>query len=113
MDPTHWAAGDVVTLSAEGFTPGETISLTMYDHSTGTVVWSADAVATANADGTFTHDIVLKSDVPLGDYLLVATGDDSGKERFLRFYWGSPDPDQSDPTVVSDGGGGGLPSTGN
>ncbi|WP_203568642.1 hypothetical protein [Aestuariimicrobium ganziense] len=119
VEPSSWSAGDPVTVSAYGFTPGETVSLKMVDVSTGATVWSDAAVARANDDGTFSYELVLKSDVPEGSYYLIATGDDSGKTRTLEFYWGSPDEDDNGgdsggPVSPNPGGGGGgLPSTGN
>ena len=114
--PSSWTAGDPVTIEAYGFAPGETVSLKMVDASTGKVVWSDGAVATVDADGVFTYKIVLKSDVPLGTYQLIATGDESGTKRISSFYWGSPDDDNNTPKpsapVTSTPDKPGLPSTG-
>ncbi|MFV0429316.1 MAG: hypothetical protein ACK5KO_07820 [Arachnia sp.] len=120
FSPTSWEAGDSVNLTAFGYTPGESVTLTMTDKSTGEVVWTYDA-GVAAADGSINLDVVLKSDVPQGTYILALTGDDSGRTTSSEFYWGSPDADDddaaaSDTPAATAGSNGtvtvGLPTTG-
>lgn len=115
INPSTWKAGDTVTLTGYGFKPGETVSLKMVDKSSGKVVWTDATVAATNDNGVFTYSLVLKSDVPFGDYNLIATGDQSGVVRTSSFYWGQRDssatPKPSAPVTSSPGNG--LPKTGN
>ncbi len=124
--PSSWKAGQAVTLSAFGFEPGETVKLRMVNKKSGKQVW-AKTLGTAKANGFFSQAVVLKSDVPQGDYYLYLEG---AKRKVVgQFYWGQPDTDPSSKpsnngTDKGTGGGGGgskgsdpqkrpgLPSTG-
>jgi|GEM_PF-4940652 hypothetical protein len=119
VSPTSWKAGDEVTLTGYGFTPGEAVSLDLVRDADGKSHWSAASVATADPNGVFVHKIVLKSDVPLGNYTLTAKGDKSDLALELKFYWGRPDADNKAPGKSAPGAGGGqaakkvgLPKTG-
>ncbi|MDO5094049.1 MAG: hypothetical protein Q4D79_11665 [Propionibacteriaceae bacterium] len=96
IDPTSWKAGDEVTLTGFGFTPGESVSLDMVRDSDGKSYWSAANVATAGENGVFQHKLVLKSDVPQGNYTVNAKGAQSGLTLALKFYWGQPDSGSDD-----------------
>ena len=96
IDPTSWKAGDEVTLTGFGFTPGEAVSLDMVRDSDGKSYWSAANVATADENGVFQYKLVLKSDVPQGNYTMNAKGVQSSVTLALKFYWGQPDSDSDD-----------------
>lgn len=120
ITPDTWARGESVNLSAQGFAPGESISLTMIDYTTRKVIFTR-TVGKADADGNFSYDIVLPHDVPDGTYVLAAKGETSGKVRVTGFYWGAPDDandgsdteDDGDNTVVNNPKPVTLPATGN
>lgn len=119
IDPVRWKAGDEITVKGFGFAPGESVSLDMVRAADGKSYWMQANVATADANGVFTHKLVLKSDVPLGDYKLIAKGANSNVTLTAEFYWGRPDSDAKKPGDGSAGGaaskGGkkvGLPHTG-
>lgn len=122
--PSSWKAGQAVTLSAFGFEPGETVKLRMVNKKSGKQVW-AKTLGTAKANGFFSQAVVLKSDVPQGDYYLYLEG--AQRKVVGQFYWGQPDTDPSSKpsnkgTDKGTGGGGskdadpkkrpGLPATG-
>ncbi|MDO5082711.1 hypothetical protein EII34_04870 [Arachnia propionica] len=121
FEPTSWRAGDQITITGYGFEPGESVSLNMVRDADGKSYWSAANVGTADANGVFTHKLVLKSDVPLGNYTLSAKGEKSNLSLSRMFYWGRPDSDSKAPgkTAPAPGVGAskgakkvGLPSTG-
>lgn len=88
FSPSSWKAGQAVTLSAFGFEPGETVKLRMVNKKSGKQVW-AKTLGTAKANGFFSQAVVLKSDVPQGDYYLYLEG---AKRKVVgQFYWGQPD----------------------
>lgn len=119
IDPISWKAGDEITVKGYGFMPGESVSMDMVRDADGKSYWMQDNVAVADDNGVLTHKMVLKSDVPLGDYKLIAKGAKSGLSLTASFYWGRPDSDTKKPGDGSAGGsvskGGkkaGLPHTG-
>ena len=97
FDRTSWKAGDELTITGYGFAPGEAVSLDMVRDADGKSYWSAAKVANADANGVFTHKLVLKSDVPLGNYTLNAKGEQSNLNLVRKFYWGRPDSDSKAP----------------
>lgn len=103
LAPDRFYAGDTVTLSAEGFEPGEKVTLTMVRKETGETVWTYD-LGTADANGRISEGVILKSDVPFGNYYLYATGADSGFVAEGEMWWGRPDADDDDDKGSDDKG---------
>lgn len=89
LSPEDWKSGDSLKYTAYGYKPGEAVTLTMVD-STGKVVWTY-AAGNADEDGVISFNAVLKWDVPLGEYTLKLTGEESGRVTTRGIRWGDKD----------------------
>lgn len=97
IEPSSWQSGDTITIGGFGLQAGENVTITMVRVSDGQTYWTT-AGGSVGDDGHYEYSLVLESDVPLGSYLLIATGETSGSELSAEFYWGSPDDDDPTPT---------------
>jgi hypothetical protein len=111
------APGDTVTLTADGFTPGATVTVTL---DPGPAALGSGA---ADADGAFTLDATIPDDAEAGDHTITASGESpdgllSLTARVTVTAEGceapsAPAPGSAAPSGgESNGGGGGLPVTG-
>lgn len=89
-DRSTWKSGDSVRLRGLGFQAGEKVQMSLVRVADGKVYQTLDA-GVASPTGAFDFTMVIRSDVPKGDYELIATGASSGVKLKMKFYWGHSD----------------------
>lgn len=91
LDSSEVEPGDDITVSGEGFEPGEEVELTLSGVVLGTV--------TADDDGDVEAELTIPEDTEFGDYTVTAVGAQSGNGGSASLT--VIDPDDSDPAEPS------------
>jgi hypothetical protein len=72
---TTAAPGEAITISGDGFCPGTPVTVTVEPVEGEEPARTLDSFAT-DAEGAFSRSVTLPEDLPVGDYMLRATGTD-------------------------------------
>lgn len=95
VTPSNVPAGQSVTVTGSGFTPGETVQATVHSQSIDLGTFTADA------EGDVTFEVTLPASLEPGEHLLVLTGLSSGHtEAIAVTVTASPTTSPPAPTVV-------------